>query len=243
MRPPKDTTLVEFETARLDVWNYNDDYLSPEQLVRLQNELRRSYLAMLPKGGKAFIPLADEHCETVQPGEKGEGQYALGMDNKEYRIRQQWEQSGLEKLYVVDVRDGSRKLVRDKVRGGGALSPGGRFIAWYDWKDRNYYTYEIATGAIRNITAAIRVPLYDEEDDHPDDPPPHGSMGWLEDDRYFYVYDKYDIWQCDPTGKTAPVNFTGGTGRRHQSDLPVLRPRPGRPRHPPGSMGAANGIQ
>jgi dipeptidyl aminopeptidase/acylaminoacyl peptidase len=216
VRPPKDTTLVEFETARLDVWNYNDDYLSPEQLVRLQNELRRAYLAVLPKGSKAFILLADEHCETVQPGEKGEGQYALGMSNKPYRIRQQWEQSGLENLYVVDVHDGSRKLVRESVRGGGALSPGGKFIAWYDWKDRNYYTYEIATGAIHNITTAVRVPLYDEEDDHPDDPPPHGSMGWLEDDRYFFVYDKYDIWQCDPTGKTAPVNFTHGAGRRHQ---------------------------
>ena len=216
VRPPKDTTLVEFETARLDVWNYNDDYLSPEQLVRLQNELKRSYLAVLPKGGTPFIPLADENCETVRPGEKGEGRYALGMGNKGYRIRQQWEQDGLEKIYVIDVSDGSRKLVRDKVRGGATLSPGGKFILWYEQKDRNWYTYEIATGATHNITAAIRVPLYDEEDDHPDDPPAHGSMGWLEDDRYVYIYDKYDIWQCDPGGNTAPVNLTRGAGRRHQ---------------------------
>ncbi len=84
------------------------------------------------------------------------------------------------------------------------------------------YTYEIATGAIHNITAPIRVPLYDEEDDHPDDPPPHGSMGWLENDRYVYIYDKYDIWQCDPTGGSAPVNFTGGHRPSSSADLPVL---------------------
>ncbi len=41
------------------------------------------------------------------------------MGDKEYRIRQQWEQSGLEKIWLVNVSDGSRKLVRDKVRGGG----------------------------------------------------------------------------------------------------------------------------
>jgi dipeptidyl aminopeptidase/acylaminoacyl peptidase len=216
VRPPKDTTLVEFETARMDVWHYNDDYLSPEQLVRLQNDLKHSYLAVLPKGSTRFIPLADDSCETIRPGEKGMGQYALGLGNKEYRVRQQWEQSGLEKVWLVDVSTGIRKLVRDKVRGGATLSPGGKFILWYDSKDRNWYTYEIATGAIRNITAAIRVPLYDEEDDHPDDPPPHGSMGWLENDHFVYIYDKYDIWQCDPAGSTAPVNLTGGLGRRHQ---------------------------
>ncbi len=216
VRPPKDTSLVEFETARMDVWNYNDDYLSPEQLVRLPNELKRSYLAVLPKGSTRFLPLADDSCETVRPGEKGMGGFALGLGDKEYRIRQQWEQSGLEKIWLINVGDGSRKLVRDKVRGGATLSTGGKFILWYDTKERNWYAYEIATGATHNITAAIKVPLYDEEDDHPDDPPSHGIMGWLEDDRYVYIYDKYDIWQCDPGGGNAPVNLTAGIGRRHQ---------------------------
>jgi len=216
VRPPKDTTLVEFETARLDVWNYNDDYLSPEQLVRLSGELKRSYLAVLPKGTTGFIPLADDSCETVQPGEKGMGRFALGLGNKEYRIRQQWEGSGTQKVWLVDVTDGSRKQVRDKVRDGATLSPGGKFILWYDTKERNWYTYEILTGVLHKITAAIRVPLYDEEDDHPDDPPSHGVMGWLENDRYVYIYDKYDIWQCDPAGGSAPVDLTAGLGRRHQ---------------------------
>ena len=216
VRPPKDTTLVEFETARLDVWNYNDDYLSPEQLVRLPNEIKRSWIAVLPKGSTQFVPLADENCETVRLPEKGEGPYALGLSNKGLRIQQQWEQSGIENVYLVSVADGSRKLIREKVRGGASLSPGGKFALWYDSKERNWYTYEVATGATRNITAAIRVPLYDEEDDHPDDPPQHGDMGWLENDKYVYIYDKYDIWQCDPSAAAAPVNLTGGLGRRHQ---------------------------
>jgi dipeptidyl aminopeptidase/acylaminoacyl peptidase len=65
------------------------------------------------------------------------------------------------------------------------------------------------------MTKGIRVPLYDEEDDHPDEPPPHGQMAWQEGDRYVYIYDKYDVWQCDPEGRAAPVNFTHGIGRRH----------------------------
>lgn len=213
IRPPKDTNRVDFETARLDVWNYQDDYLSPQQLTQLSNELKRSYLATIARTDGRLVVLGDENCENVGAGGEGNGPYALGSSSKGYRIQEQWEESGLEKLYLIDVRDGSRKLVQDKVRGGGTLSPGEQFILWYDWHQRNWFTYAIADGRVRNITAGIRYPLYDEEDDHPDDPPPHGIMGWDEGDRWVYIYDKYDIWRCDPAGRTAPVNMTRGVGR------------------------------
>lgn len=215
VRPPKDTNRVDFETARLDVWTYKDDFLSPQQLVQLNSELKRSYLAVLPANG-GLQPLADDSCETVTPSREGDGRYALGLSSKSYRVQEQWEQSGWKNIYLVDVSNGSRKLVQQKVRGEAFFSPEGKFIYWYNWKDKGWYTYEVATGKIRNITNGIKVPLYDELDDHPDDPPPHGTMGWEEGDRYMYVYDLYDIWKCDPTAAAAPVNLTRGYGRRHK---------------------------
>ncbi|MBS1665689.1 MAG: S9 family peptidase [Bacteroidetes bacterium] len=216
VRPPKDTNLVDFETARLDVWTYKDDYLSPQQLVQLNNELKRSYLAVWNKGSGRIVPLADGSCETVFPSVEGTGRYALGMSSKPYRIQQQWEQNGLQNVWLIDVEDGSRKMVQEKVRGEAAFSPEGKYIFWYDWKGKNWFTYEVASGKVRNITSGIKFPLYDEEDDHPDDPPAHGTMGWLEGDRYAYIYDRYDIWQCDPMGAAAPVSLTRGYGRRHK---------------------------
>jgi hypothetical protein len=47
---PADTTLVDFEVARLDIWNYKDDYLQPYQLKNLQKELKSSYLAVIRPG-------------------------------------------------------------------------------------------------------------------------------------------------------------------------------------------------
>ena len=89
---------MDFETARLDVWTYKDDFLSPQQLVQLNSELKRSYLAMLPTkgggggigagsgtgagssvgaasvaGGDRLIPLADGSCESVTPSREGDG--------------------------------------------------------------------------------------------------------------------------------------------------------------------------
>ena len=232
IRPPKDTTLADFETARLDIWNYKDDYLQPQQLVQLNSELKRSYLCVLPKDEDRLIPLADANCETVIPSREGDGRWALGTSTRGYRIENQWEGNGLRHVYVVDMNDGSRKPVRDGVRGNVYLSPGGNYLLWYDWKDRNWYTYSIADGTTANVTRGIPVPLYDEEDDHPDDAPPHGYMGWLKDDAKVYAYDKYDIWQCDPSGKTMPVNLTRGIGRRQELTIryvPLEEEERGRP--------------
>lgn len=232
IRPPKDTTVPDFETARLDIWNYNDDYLQPEQLVQLNNELKRSYLCMLPKDEERLIPLADANCENVVPSQEGDGLWALGTTTRGYRIENQWEGNGLRHVYVVDMADGSRKPVADGVRGGVYISPGGNYILWYDWKDRNWYSYSIAGGTSANVTKGMPVPLYDEEDDHPDDAPPHGYMGWLKEDVKVYVYDKYDIWQCDPSGKLAPVNLTRGIGRRQELTIryvPLDEEERGRP--------------
>src|SRR5260221_11795640 len=117
--PPNDTNLVDFEKARLDVWTYKDDYLSPQQLVQLNNELKRSYLAVLPTGGGGLIPLADDSCESVIPSREGDGSYALGMSSKIYRIHQQWEQRNRQNIYLLDMSNGPPRLVLEKRRGEG----------------------------------------------------------------------------------------------------------------------------
>ena len=46
IQPPKDTTLVDFEMAKLDIWHYKDDYLQTVQLNRLQRDLQENFLAV-----------------------------------------------------------------------------------------------------------------------------------------------------------------------------------------------------
>jgi dipeptidyl aminopeptidase/acylaminoacyl peptidase len=214
VRPPRDTTLIDFETARLDIWHYGDDYLQSQQLVQLQNELKRSYVALATD--KGVVPLADENCESVLVSDEGNGAYALGTSTKGYRIQQQWEQAGISKLYLVNVADGTKKTIADKIRPffGSMLSPKGKFVIWYDWKKKQWITYNTATGITAAITTSIKTPLFDEEDDQTDDPSPHGLMGWHQDDKFVYIYDRYDIWQCDPSGITSALSITNGLGRQ-----------------------------
>jgi hypothetical protein len=64
---PIDTTLVEFETAKLDVWNYKDEYLQPQQLKTLQRDLRRSYLAVIRPADNShtLTQLANKYIENI----------------------------------------------------------------------------------------------------------------------------------------------------------------------------------
>ncbi|WP_205512750.1 alpha/beta hydrolase family protein [Longitalea arenae] len=224
VRKPKDTTLVDFETARLDIWHYKDDYLQPQQLVQLNTELQRSFRAVLHGDDNKVIQLGAEDAEVVYLADEGNADHVLAATSKGNRVEFQWLGHSKYNVYIVSTIDGSRKTVRDKVRSPIIISPKGKFVIWYDAAQRNYFTYNVSNGVITNITKSITVPLYEDDDDHPDDPPAYGIMKWHEDDRYVYVYDKYDVWQCDPEGKTAPRNFTNGYGRLHKTRFQYMSP-------------------
>src|SRR6056297_2872739 len=65
----------------------------------------------------------------------------------------------------------------------------------------------------------IPVKFFDERNDRPMDPRPYGFAGWSENDRFVYIYDRYDIWKIDPSGKRVPVSITKAFGRRNQIRL------------------------
>src|SRR5690606_26030730 len=63
----KDTTLVEFEHAKVDIWHWKDDYLQSQQLANLKREQNRSYLAVTyPKQGRKVVPLADKQLPDTR---------------------------------------------------------------------------------------------------------------------------------------------------------------------------------
>ncbi len=46
------------------------------------------------------------------------------------------------------------------------------------------------------------------------------------DDRYVFLYDRYDIWKADPSGKEPPVCVTNGYGRKNKVQLRYVKTDP-----------------
>lgn len=212
IQPPKDTSLVDIDLVKVDIWNYKDDYLQTMQLKNLDAELKRNYLAMVNLENKRFVQLADADVPSVITDADGDGDLFAGISDKGKRISLQWEGRTLDDIYAVNADDGNRTLVKKDVDGEIGMSPKGKYIFWYDLKNRAYYTWK--NGVTKNISGKAPVKFYQEDFDMPDDPGAYGVMAWTQSDLAVLIYDRYDIWQLDPADVMAPFNITGGSGRK-----------------------------
>ncbi len=208
---PEDDT-PEDERVRVDIWNWKDPLLQPMQLVQLEDELERSYQAVLDLGSGRVAQLATTEVPDVTVADDGDGAVAMGRSGLPYRQLVSWDASYVD-LFTIDVADGSRRQVAERVRGQGTLSPGGGYITRWDGVRRIWVAIDTGSGEEIDLTGSIDAGFYNVLDDRPDLSRSYGEAGWTEDDAAFLVYDRYDIWAVDPTGRAAPRNLTRGAGR------------------------------
>jgi dipeptidyl aminopeptidase/acylaminoacyl peptidase len=218
IQAPKDTTLVDFENAKVDIWHYNDDYLQTVQNypARLKAAQQENFLAVYNLDSKTIKQLGSKEIPQVMQTNEGDGDTFVGVTDVGKRIESQWRGNTLKDIYAIDVTTGEKKLVKENLFGQVYPSSTGKYIMWYDRKARNYFAWDGAT--TRNFTSSIKVPLWNEDFDTPDEPNNYGLMGWHQGDSAAYVYDKYDIWKIPFIAGLKPVNITG-IGRSGKSRI------------------------
>lgn len=213
---PKDTTLVDFELARLDVWTYADDYLQPQQLKQLQQELKRSYTAVVAPGQNSFVQLGTDSTESISLIDEGNADFVLSQSSKGSRIASQWEGRSLTTAFLINTTSGKSSFISKNNIDRLSSSPMGKYIYWYDAAKKNYFIYNTSTSVVKNVSDKIKLPLYDTENDVPDYADAIGVAGFTEDDQFFLIEDEYDIWKVDPNALTSPLSITNGFGRRNK---------------------------
>lgn len=219
---PEDTTMNDEETAKVDVWNWRDPYLQPQQLKNLENEKKRSYSAVIHLKKKKFVQLATAEMPAVTVGQDGDADVAVGTSEMPYRQFVSWDATYRD-VYVVDPATGAARKVATKTKGNPSLSPTAQYVIWFAEEDTCWRTYSIKNGTTANVSAQIPYPIYNELNDVPDDPSPYGMMGWTKDDKDVLIYDRHDIWRLDPEGKRQPENITRGKGRSEQLRYRYIR--------------------
>lgn len=214
VKEPLDTLLPD-EKYKLDIWSYNDDILQPMQKKQLDHELKRTYLAVYHLDNDNFFQLADTLIPVVRTFQKGNSILGIGTSNLKYLKSSSWTGKISNDYYFINIETGTKTLALEDCTSGAFLSPTGKYLLHWNNDDLEWYSMRVQDMKIINLTAPLDIPFYDENNDLPDDPRPHGIAGWLDDEKHVLIYDRYDIWSFDLTGNEQPVNLTNNYGRKN----------------------------
>ncbi len=118
-RKLKDTTLVEFEHAKLDIWGYKDDYLQPMQLKNADKDAKKSYLTVIDIFNSDPKDCSINGYQTYQMpalSMKVIPILYLPLQIMETELPSQWSGSASRDYYLVDVKTGQRKKIIEELK-------------------------------------------------------------------------------------------------------------------------------
>ncbi|MFZ6010654.1 MAG: prolyl oligopeptidase family serine peptidase [Bacteroidota bacterium] len=204
----QDTMLLPEEIVNVEVWNWQDNEIYPQQNKQLDNEKKRSHLSVVHLADKKFTMLGSTEIPFVNLADDGNAPVALGHSDLPYRNASAWDPRSDKDIYIINISDGSMKNVAKKITADPLISPKAHYVYWFSLRDTSWFAYSRKTEKIHRLAAQTKIRFADEEDDHPDYPSSYGLAGWTADDKQLLVYDRYDIWALDAENNKAPVNLT-----------------------------------
>ena len=223
------------EPTKVDLWSWRDDVLQSQQKHDADRERKRTYLAVYDLPRSHFVQLGSPALRDVRRNQNPD--VALGEDDRAYRRAASWLGEDDRDLYAVSLTGGGRRLLTRRA-GDGELSPGGRYVLFWDWHARHWVALGTGDGRRTTLAAHAGVAFEDVDDDHPGRPQPYGFGGWLSGDRGVLLYDQYDVWLANPSTGAAR-DLTHGEGRRTQTVYSPLQTGPRRRRLRAGQTGPA----
>jgi hypothetical protein len=218
--PPEEAVPADslIGKADFDLWHYKDPALQPTQKLRVNQDRNRTYQAIFNLTTKKLVKLADDTITNVQLSE--DGRIGLSSTGVKYSVESMWDPGNTD-VFLIDPWTGTRKLLVEHWNGQASLSPGGKYVAMFD--DGKWSAYNIASGKSVDLTSMIKGIRFDQETHStPDEPNAWGLAGWTKDDGSVLIYDRFDIWQMDPTGVKPAVNLTAGVGRKENMTLRLI---------------------
>ncbi len=186
--------------AGVDIWHWKDPEIQPRQIRTLNQDTTSGLLSAWNIDNNRFFQLATDEAPNVQL--TGNQRFAITYTNTKYKPAFK---EDFADAWLVDTRTGDKKLVFEKVIVSGNTfprsSPDGKYLLYF--KDKHWWTYNIASGQNTNITENIKSDFWNVRDDHPASKPAVGTAGWIKGDKEVLLYDEYNVWAVKPDGKSS----------------------------------------
>ena len=218
-----DTSLLEHEIVKVEVWTYRDERLYTQQEIEKEKDQKASFLSAYDLTSKKFMTLGTENIPHVDKSDEGNGVHLIGYNEKPYLKSISWEGSpSPADIYALRTTTGTSEKIAEKIHARPKMSPLGNYAYWYDPMDSAWFTYSFLKDQINKITDHTAVDFFNEEHDTPNMPRAYGLMSWSQDDKKMLIYDRYDIWEVDPEGILKSIRITP-EGRKNQQKYRYIK--------------------
>lgn len=205
---PKDSVLDE-EKPKLDLWSHTDPTIQPRQLNELARKRKQTLLAIYRIDQKKCLLIADSVYEDITLTNSNNAEVALGVNREPYLRTSTWSSKYLADYAIIDLKT-AKTIGTIEAKSGLKLSTEGKYSIWYDYADSAYHARNNKTLKTQILTKSLPISFVDEQHDTPNQAGTYGIAGWTEKDDYVLIYDRYDIWKIDPSGKQSAINLTNG---------------------------------
>lgn len=220
---PDNDDLLDDEVVKVDIWHWQDDQLQPMQLVRLDDERKRSYLAVAHLGEEAgLVQLANEDLPEVELAAGGDSRFALGIADRSYQMESSWDFPGYQDGWLVDVASGEAEQVVTRAQDRLRISPAGDYMAWWDRAERSWMALRLSDRRLIDLGQAIERPLEDHSNDRPFAAYPYADLIWFNDDSAVIIHDRHDAWLVDPLGPEQARNLSHDLGQERGWNVRVI---------------------
>ena len=210
------------DKVTLDLWHYKDPLIQPMQAKRASQERKRAITHVMDIEADRIIHLGDEYLE--QPRFLGKsGDIMLASRSRPYKRLLSWDGSYAD-YYIYKTKDARGSMVMRKFAGRPSPSDSGRYLAYFD-RNKQWHLIDNESGKDTNLSQGIAVSFAREDWDKPAKASSYGLAGWSTDDRFVFIYDRYDIWRFATDGSSQTC-ITEGFGRDEYLSFRIVQTDP-----------------
>jgi dienelactone hydrolase len=199
------------QPSTIEIWHWTDVFVMPRQKLSATQDRRRNLLAAWHLDTGKFVQLGKDFVnEDVRPIRRTN--LAWVAEWSKYAFDRTIGRPAAD-LYLADITTGARTKLKDNINDRYVqASTGGKYLLFR--QDDHYWTVNLTTRAIANITKSAPVSFIDKESDQTSpEKPSFGIGGWTRDDEAVLFYDRLDVWQVAADGSKVQ-RLTDGTAEQ-----------------------------
>lgn len=209
------------KTSDAEVWKWDEDTSE-----RRQWKLRKKKPA---SNNPVFVyDLKEQTIKKILNGnEKGQiilpdrlQSTILQSFSAPYSVEVDWTFSEYRDLYAVSLETGQKTLVAKRTMQSPYWNPQGTYSALYNaQKERWEFLDAQKPDSGFQPMKALPYPISDQMEDMGNISSAYGIAGWMNNGSTVVLYDEFDLWAVDLTGKNKTYSLTGEYGRKNSTIL------------------------